>query len=76
MGTYDSRGGSPAHNPLFDGGPDPSPLQEAVWALLEDAGAPNALCEQIDGLIGAWEREAQQAADEETTYRLWNAADG
>lgn len=56
---------------MFEG-EGPSPLSEAVWALLDDAGAPNSLCEQVDKLINEWECEKALDDAEEATYRLWN----
>lgn len=56
------------NDPMFDYDPEPSPLQAAVWNLLEDAGAPDALCSQVDKLIDEWERSKA----EDSTYKLWN----
>jgi hypothetical protein len=50
VGTYDTRGGYPLSPP--DDGRDPTPLQETVWGLLEDAGLPEPAMEEIDTMVG------------------------
>lgn len=60
------------NDPMFDGGPDPTELQEKVWGILDDAGAPESLLEAVDKLIFEFEIAAQRDRDEDATYRLWN----
>jgi len=50
MGTYDTRGGHPLHDPMFDYDPV-TKLQEDVLELLEAAGIPEAINDKIIGLI-------------------------
>lgn len=53
MGTYDTRGGHPISPdiPVYL----PSELVEAVLGLLEDAGVPSIINDQIVELIEEWE---------------------
>lgn len=44
----------PENDPMMNHDPGISPLQEAVWAVLEEAGVPDNLCEQIDKLLDSW----------------------
>lgn len=50
-----------------DPGVDPSPLQEAVLSLLEDAGMPPASYDKIMALIDEWESE-KYAEESESAY--------
>lgn len=50
MGTYDTRGGHPLHDPMFDYDPV-TKLQDDVGELLEAADFSQAVIDRIMGLI-------------------------
>lgn len=62
MGTYDTRGGHPLHDPMFDYDPT-TKLQEDVLSLLEAADFSEAVCDKIVSLI--MEEEARLNAEPE-----------
>lgn len=50
--------------------PDPSPLQEEIWKILEDAKMPQQLIEQIDTIISDWEYSKNEP-DLDTLRDAW-----
>lgn len=69
MGTYDTRGGA-ARAPDLSGG-DPSDLQEAVLSLLERAGIPTHINDQISKLIEEGEEWLARSA-RAYPWQLWD----
>jgi hypothetical protein len=65
MGTYDTRGGHPLHNPMFDYDPS-TQLQEDVLEVLEKAEVETAVCDRIVEIIAEWERRAEPPPNEHT----------
>lgn len=63
--TRQSSLGCPSHGAdhLWDGG-DPTVLQEAVLALLEDAGVPTERCDRIMIELDEFHADEMCAADE------------
>ena len=55
MGTYDTRGGTPRHDPAADAD-GVTTLQGSVLELLEVAGIPTATNDKIMALIEAAEK--------------------
>ncbi len=49
-------------------GRDPSPLSEAVFKLLEDAGMPQEKIDEITDKIDAWEDEVIRQQDKENDW--------
>lgn len=52
MGTYDSRGGSPRHDPAADFEPVIFPEEDAALAILEAAGVDSQVNDQIVKIVG------------------------
>lgn len=74
MGTYDTRGGTPASPTELH--IDPTPLQDAVLGLLEDAGIPTTANDEIMKLIEEAELNLAEAAYERHQERLMEGGGG
>jgi hypothetical protein len=75
VGTYDTRGGTPRHDPVSDHEPVIYPEEERVLAILEQAGVATSVCDQVVGVVHELaEREAGDDQSEEVVpqrFRCW-----
>lgn len=69
MGTYDTRGGHPLHDPMFDYDPV-TKLQDDVLELLEAAGLSTEVNDKIIGLIADEEHRLDHLEESEPSAAL------
>lgn len=75
MGTYDTIGGTPRHDPAADVD-NTTELQELVLSLLEGAGVPTPINDEIIELIYRWERSLPDDATPRPTVEAEAPAPG
>lgn len=59
--------------PPDDPGVDPSDCEEAVLQALEEASAPQWLCDGVTQIVSGWEQEARSDADEAADRAMENS---